>query len=69
MRNDERIPNLALKLKSNTFDPLFGKELSEMGKIPDFAYFRQFFGQKVGQMFFDLHFEARFGIFSSFRMY
>ena len=34
--------------------------------IPDLANFRTFFGHKGGQMLFDLNFDARFGILSSF---
>ena len=38
-------------------------------KIPDLANFRQFFCHKGGQMLFDLNFDARFGILSSFSIY
>ena len=58
------IPNLALKLNRITFDTPLYKKTSKNGKIHDLAYFRQFLGQKEGQMLSDLNFESRFGILS-----
>ena len=51
-----------------TFTPPFGQKTVETGKISDLANFRRFFDQQVVQMLFDLNFETRFGILSSFSM-
>ena len=62
MLNDERTPN-RLKIQIEKHLTVFlATKLSEMGKIAELANFRQFFGQKCGQMIFDLNFEARIGI-------
>ena len=42
MQNDERIPILPSKLKSNYIWSTFVKKTSKMGKIPDLAFFRHF---------------------------
>ena len=67
MLNYEKIPNLNTNSNRVSFDPLLAKnKLSKTGKIPDLANFRQFFGQKVGQMLLNLNFKTRFEILSSF---
>ena len=55
-QNSNRIP----------FDPPFGKKNCQNWQDTRFSQFSTVFGQKGGQMLFDLNFEARFGILSSF---
>ena len=58
MLNDEGIPNLTSKFKSNNID--------KTGKIPNLVNFRQYLRQKGRQVLFYLNYEASFGIFSLF---
>ena len=50
------------------FDPPFGQKLLKTGKVHALDNFRQFLGQNVGQIEFDLNFETRFEILSSFSL-
>ena len=52
-------------LNRTTFEPLFGKKSIENWKNP----VSTFFGPKGGQMMFDLNFETRYEILSSFPDY
>ena len=65
MQNDERIPNFASKFKSNNIWDPFGSKHCQKYAILDILPTFEFFGQKGGQMLFDLNFETRFGILSS----
>ena len=62
--NDERIPTLALKFKSNNIWPPFGKKQNKIGT--GFGHFYSFiFAKKGGQMLFYLNFKASVEILSS----
>ena len=68
MLNDERIPNLVSEFKSNNIWTLLAEKQSKIGKIPELANFQQFFGHE-SQMLFDLNFDTKFGILSSFNIF
>ena len=65
MLNNERIPNLVSKFRSDNIWPTFWpKNRQKLAKSDTLPVFDSFFGQKEGQMLFDLNFEARVGIVS-----
>ena len=70
MQNDEKIPNLASKLKSNnSWPPFVQKKRRKLAKYAIWNSFDSLFlPKKEGQMLPDFNAEARFRILSSFCM-
>ena len=55
-----------LDMRDLLLTPFLAKTMSKNGKISDIDDFLPFFGQKEGQILFDLNSDARFEILSSF---
>ena len=64
MRNEERIPNLASKDKSDNIWQAFGQKTVDNRLNLVLFKLSTTFGANRGQMFFDLHFEAKSEILS-----
>ena len=67
MRNDESFSKSDLKIKNEChLSPFAPQNCRKWAKSGISSLFYSFFWPKRGQMLFDLNFEARFGVLSSF---